>query len=1087
MKQCELNRLRVTSWHEMIDSGIIEIKGNTLITGASGSGKSTIIDAILATLFVSPNLMNKAANEKSSRDIKSYVRCKRSDGTYKRNGAVYSYVIFEIKTYNDGKFLYSSLIGACYSSPSATQPVKSNFFVIKNATLDDVDLFYTKDGVEYSKPWNQFLEDVIEAGFDDIKHKDTQKAAEEMFAGILGVSSVDEFKRMQEICGLSTAYKAKSIGQPNAFIRECVFSREDCSIQNVINATNHYKNLDKSLQQIVERIKLCEDILDKQAAQRKLQLEIDNNIAIERVITYNILKKQLYEINNILDSINNQYNVIQLDLTTAKQIQRQAEKDKIRLESQNDTAITIEQSKEKLIELRRTLETAKRKFEDYIRALHTVKSDIKSLSIDIEISDELNVDNIVKAINIAAQNYKTKLAEATIKHASVRQQINTLTNEINALDAGKPIGYALDKALKLIKSEFDKKGIDDTPILLYSAIEFKSEWKGWQKTIEAFLSRTRFAIIVKPINFVEATNIIKKNNIHNVTIIDTTKIENYVVKENSVAACFTYSNEYAEKYMAYKYNSFIPTVDVLDNNVTAELRIDNTGALYRSKSFTLHDTNSVDLFIGRDAIVNQIKTKEKEREALYQERSSIEAQLKAIDEYSQHVNVLNEKMLILNNNNVLYNLEHIPKQIAELEEVIARLSQNQDFLTIQDEIKRLEDKIAQCDNQINALEQNATDLMKQIGSQEAKREDAQTAFDSCSLSLEHIKKSNIASYEAAIKEFDELMADKRRSIESISKNSTVKKLEQEKAINEGKLMEIKKKYINDYNLAIDFTGDDSYRAFENEYHKINDDKYPMLQKQVNEAKIEQIVILQNEIIHKIHIYYNRITQDINRINKMLRNAYENGTAGGDGKLYKLTKVTLIDGFERFESLIKNYNNDAIVNGQISMLADVNDFELENDFINALRALPSFDDCRQLFKLDLVWYLPTTLDKTGKPDGSFTNNMATNSGGEIQTPFYILLAIALLDNNPSFKILLADEAFSTMDEISIRNTMAFFDVLGFQSFISIPDSKNDIMVDCVQNAYSMVNSQSGRGLIREKIDNRKLVGFYEVKNDENDSE
>ena len=255
-----------------------------------------------------------------------------------------------------------------------------------------------------------------------------------------------------------------------------------------------------------------------------------------------------------------------------------------------------------------------------------------------------------------------------------------------------------------------------------------------------------------------------------------------------------------------------------------------------------------------------------------------------------------------------------------------------------------------------------------------------------------------------------------------------------------------------------------------------------MEKQLQTAKVEQIAILQNEIIHKIHIYYNKVAQDVNRINRMLKNAYENASDGGDGKLYKLTKVSLINGFERFESLIKNYSNDSIINGQISILANVNDFELENEFIEALTKLPSFNDCRQLFKLDLVWYLSTTLDKTGKHDGSFIDNMDTNSGGEIQTPFYILLAISLLDNNPSFKILLADEAFSTMDEISIRNIMAFFDVLNFQSFISIPDSKNDIMLDCVQNAYGMINSQTNRALVREKINNRKLVGFYEVSNE-----
>ena len=45
------------------------------IIGANGAGKSTILDAIQFVLTCSKSYFNKAANEKSKRNLVGYVRC----------------------------------------------------------------------------------------------------------------------------------------------------------------------------------------------------------------------------------------------------------------------------------------------------------------------------------------------------------------------------------------------------------------------------------------------------------------------------------------------------------------------------------------------------------------------------------------------------------------------------------------------------------------------------------------------------------------------------------------------------------------------------------------------------------------------------------------------------------------------------------------------------------------------------------------------------------------------------------------------------------------------------------------------------
>ena len=114
----------------------------------------------------------------------------------------------------------------------------------------------------------------------------------------------------------------------------------------------------------------------------------------------------------------------------------------------------IEQSKEKMTQLCKKLEESKTRFEEYINALNRVKANIKTLEIDVNLSDESNISNIVKSIETVSQTYNNKLAETTIKMAEIRNKITALTNEINALDAGKP-SNEVDSRIDFAKQKLD--------------------------------------------------------------------------------------------------------------------------------------------------------------------------------------------------------------------------------------------------------------------------------------------------------------------------------------------------------------------------------------------------------------------------------------------------------------------------------------------------------------------------------------------------------------------------------------------------------------------------------------------------------
>ena len=96
-----LKKLRLINWHYFLNSKIDFGKINFL-TGENAAGKSTLIDAMQVLLLgdTTGRSFNKAANEKSGRTLKSYLRGEigdNDDGSTKflRNGRFTSYIAME--------------------------------------------------------------------------------------------------------------------------------------------------------------------------------------------------------------------------------------------------------------------------------------------------------------------------------------------------------------------------------------------------------------------------------------------------------------------------------------------------------------------------------------------------------------------------------------------------------------------------------------------------------------------------------------------------------------------------------------------------------------------------------------------------------------------------------------------------------------------------------------------------------------------------------------------------------------------------------------------------------------------------------
>ncbi|MBN2696796.1 MAG: AAA family ATPase, partial [Bacilli bacterium] len=104
----KLTKVRLINWHYFANETIY-IKNNTLITGQNATGKSTIVDAIAFVITAGDQIFNLAANEKSKRDLRGYVKCKLGidNQEYLRDGDVTGHVALEF--YDESKETYFTI------------------------------------------------------------------------------------------------------------------------------------------------------------------------------------------------------------------------------------------------------------------------------------------------------------------------------------------------------------------------------------------------------------------------------------------------------------------------------------------------------------------------------------------------------------------------------------------------------------------------------------------------------------------------------------------------------------------------------------------------------------------------------------------------------------------------------------------------------------------------------------------------------------------------------------------------------------------------------------------------------------------
>jgi uncharacterized protein YPO0396 len=268
---------RVMEFHEYVN----------LFSGKSGSGKSTVMDAIQVVLYgsTSPSFLNKAADDaKNRRSVLSYLRGAQKDGSSNRAGQdFYSTLVLELL--DTGTHTYTCF-GAVFEVGKTDADINGKYAFFSHSGKIPEDEYLSEDRIPYSKARIRKLCEARSKSADNRGRMDInrihpsqeayQKALSEV---ILGGVDAKRLTTMEK-----SAIALRMTNGTGQFIRDYMFPRsQESTIEKISDQLGAYREIKERVEDLEHRIELLDEIRENH---EQLQLTRADMVRIESILKY---------------------------------------------------------------------------------------------------------------------------------------------------------------------------------------------------------------------------------------------------------------------------------------------------------------------------------------------------------------------------------------------------------------------------------------------------------------------------------------------------------------------------------------------------------------------------------------------------------------------------------------------------------------------------------------------------------------------------------------------------------------------------------------------------------------------------------
>ncbi len=1106
-----LSKICLNNWH-YIEHKVLSLNEDiNFFTGHSGSGKSTVIDALQIVLYANTDgrgFFNKAAADDSDRSLIEYLRGMVSIGednaiSYLRNKNFSSTIVLELENTKNRE---KECVGIVFDVETATNEISRLFFWHKGPLLEKEYLL--EERCMITSQVREYLQRNFSAE-EQFYTSNNERFRRNLYDIYLGGLDMEKFPRL-----FKRAIPFRMNIKLEEFVKEYICMEQDIHIEDMQESVMQYGRMRKKIEDTLTEIGELQDI-QKCYATFQEKNEEDNSLA------YRMKRLEMRQLEERVVELKERISQTAQEQLRDEEKKQMLECKKTEIEEtyreilqriSNSGYDQLTSKLQSIHEFLEQLDRSKVKWNQISEALRGWKEqEITPNQVvwDIEKFEkktisEGEIQRLKDRIKEISEEVEEEHRDSKRKTKELKKTLTEINEELKTLRGGEK-GYPriLEEARYELRNRLrERTGTFVNVRILADLLEIQDE--SWHNAVEGYLGYNKLALIVEPKYVKDAFAVyeeLDKKRFWSVAIVDTERIQQ---KEREVkAGALAEEVKAKEPYVQAYVNFLLGNVMKCDSVETLRsYRIGVTPDCMLYQNFQLRRMNpehyTIRAYIGETSLRQRMKLLDEQRKSIQEELYPME-QLVAQTRQLLYF----EKLQLETSEYVqmLKDMKRIQEKQREKNYVITKLEQLQletvDSLKAEQErvenLKRINlDELGHIDRQIWEKEQCIEKYKKESIAQNESLVQLQIAFK---------KKEQLEQ------DFYTFLEDKRgKTMESLKSIVIRKQME----VNEKKeeayhhLVDLRSNYLRKYpNRTFSASSEDN-KAYNELLEEMQCDALEKFKEDAKEQAKSAVEHFKDDFIFKIRSAIKEAYQRKDELNRIINKL----DFGKDKYQFKITKNKGFDGeyYKMFMDDSLQINPSSLTNtldnqmNIFTMEHEDNYGEMMNDLINifippdgaspeeleeAKRNMDKYADYRTYLSFDMEQIVQGSDQE--KLTIGLSKMIKKNSGGEGQNPLYVALLASFaqaykvglspkLQRNPTLRLVILDEAFSKMDAEKVASCIALIRGLGFQAIISATNDKIQNYLENVDKTFVYANPNKKSISIQEfeKIEFGELI-------------